>query len=236
MSKLERVSTRVSQATALEELQLASEGLRDDYGLNHVVYHWVNSIGERFGCGTYGSDWVDRYLEKDYLYIDPVILGCFNRFDPVNWKQLDWSSKAARSFRKDAAAYGIGTQGFSVPIRGPNGQFALFTITQTCSDSEWEAFIEANQRDFILIAHNFNQKALNFEEGVFSVAHPQLSPRELSAMSLLAKGRSRAQAASEMSISEHTLRVYIEAARHKLGAMNTTHAVARALATGLIVV
>ena len=38
-----------------------------------------------------------------------------------------------------------------------------------------------------------------------------------------------------MSISEHTLRVYIESARHKLGALNTTHAVARALSTGLIV-
>jgi DNA-binding CsgD family transcriptional regulator len=46
----------------------------------------------------------------------------------------------------------------------------------------------------------------------------------------------RAQAAAEMEISEHTLRVYIETARHKLGALNTTHAVARALSRGLIVV
>jgi DNA-binding CsgD family transcriptional regulator len=63
-----------------------------------------------------------------------------------------------------------------------------------------------------------------------------LSPRELGAMTLLAKGFSRAQTADEMQISEHTLRVYIEAARHKLGALNTTHAVARALSRGLIVV
>jgi DNA-binding CsgD family transcriptional regulator len=58
----------------------------------------------------------------------------------------------------------------------------------------------------------------------------------LGAMTLLAKGFSRAQTADEMQISEHTLRVYIEAARHKLGALNTTHAVARALSRGLIVV
>jgi DNA-binding CsgD family transcriptional regulator len=32
------------------------------------------------------------------------------------------------------------------------------------------------------------------------------------------------------------LRVYIESARHKLGAANTTHAVARALSLGFIVV
>jgi len=46
----------------------------------------------------------------------------------------------------------------------------------------------------------------------------------------------RAQAALVLRISEHTLRVYIESARNKLGALNTTHAVARALSYGLIVV
>ncbi|MEO1364155.1 MAG: helix-turn-helix transcriptional regulator, partial [Pseudomonadota bacterium] len=63
-----------------------------------------------------------------------------------------------------------------------------------------------------------------------------LSPREIDAMTLLAVGYSRAQVADSLSISEHTLRVYIESARHKLGAHNTTHAVARAISQGLIVV
>jgi DNA-binding CsgD family transcriptional regulator len=49
-------------------------------------------------------------------------------------------------------------------------------------------------------------------------------------------GLNRAQAVDTMSISEHTLRVYIESARFKLGAINTTHAVARAMSRGLIVV
>ena len=38
-----------------------------------------------------------------------------------------------------------------------------------------------------------------------------------------------------LAISEHTLRAYIEGARLKLGALNTVHAVARAVAEGLIV-
>ena len=88
----------------------------------------------------------------------------------------------------------------------------------------------------ILIAHYFNQKALEFEPGRTPEANSALSPREVDAMTLLAVGYSRAQVAETLSISEHTLRVYIESARHKLGAMNTTHAVARAMARGLIVV
>ena len=60
--------------------------------------------------------------------------------------------------------------------------------------------------------------------------------RELSTMTLLARGCSRSQAAHDEQISEYMLRVYFEGARHKLAALNTTHAVARALTRGLIVV
>ena len=236
MRKLEKFLERLNLATAHEDFQRATSELQEHYKVNHVVYHWVNSVGERFGAGTYSTEWVDRYLERDYLYIDPVVVGCFNRFTPVNWKELDWSTKAAQSFLKEAVEFGVGPQGLSIPIRGPNGQYALFTVSHACLDDEWEKFIERNQKDLMIVGHAFNQRALAFEELNFSTSQPMLSPREVSSIALLAKGRSRAQAAAEMSISEHTLRVYIEAARHKLGALNTTHAVARALSMGLIVV
>jgi DNA-binding CsgD family transcriptional regulator len=170
------------------------------------------------------------------LRTDPVVSGCYQRFHPVDWKRLDWTSKAARALLLEAIEYGVGNQGFSVPIRGPNGQFALFTVNNSCSDPEWEAFAEANRRDLILIAHYFNEKALELEPGRTPGIAQALSPREIDAMTLIAIGYNRAQVADTLSISEHTLRVYIESARFKLGALNTTHAVARALSRGLIVV
>lgn len=235
-STLENFLEAIPQVETLEHFQVATETLRDALGLDHVVYHWVNSVGERFGAGTYSSEWVDRYLEKDYLRMDPVIFGCFQRFTPVNWKQLDWSSKAAKAFLVEAIDFGVGNQGYTIPIRGPHGQFALFTVNNTASDKDWETFIETHGRDLIIAGHEFNKKALEFETGDTALPTPSLSPRETMAISNLAKGLSRAQAAQEMGISEHTLRVYIEAARHKLGALNTTHAVARALSTGVIIV
>ncbi|ARE38749.1 Transcriptional activator protein raiR [Rhodovulum sp. P5] len=227
---------RLQRATTLEHLYRATEELRDYYGVLHVVYHWVSSVGDQYGAGTYSTEWVDRYLERGYVRVDPVVSGCLHRFHPVNWKQLDWSSKAARDFLTDAIAHGVGNQGYSIPVHGPSAQFAVFTVSDSCSDEEWETFVKANMRDLILIAHDFNRKALEFEQGDTPAPTTALSPREVSAMTLLAQGMSRAQAAQELSISEHTLRVYIEAARHKLGALNTTHAVARALSSGLIAV
>ncbi len=226
----------IQRVETFEGFQSATEDLRDLLAISHVVYHWVNSVGERFGAGTYSSEWVDRYLEKDYLRMDPVIFGCFQRFTPVNWKQLDWSSKAAKTFFRDALDYGVGNQGYTIPIRGPNGQFALFTLNHTATDEEWDRLISRIQRDLVVVAHEFNKKALAFEAVDENQTTPALSPRELSAITHIAKGLSRAQAAAELGISEHTLRVYIESARHKLGALNTTHAVARALSMGVIIV
>lgn len=234
--RLDGLIERLESAEGLEDLQILIEEIRDRYGVDHIVYHWVNSNGEQYGCGTYDIEWVNHYLEKGYLRVDPVVAGCYQRFHPVDWKRLDWSSKASRALMQDAIAHGVGNQGYSIPLRGPNGQFALFSLSTNCSDEEWEAFTVTNRRDLILIAHYFNQKALEFEPGRAPEPAQPLSPREIEAMTLLAVGYSRAQAADTLSISEHTLRVYVESARHKLGAMNTTHAVARALSRGVIVV
>jgi len=227
---------RVEQARGLDDIQTLIVALRDQYRVDHVVYHWVSSDGEQYGCGTYDPVWVQRYVEQDYLRIDPVIIGCFQRFHPVEWKRLDWSGKQARAFQADASAHGVGNQGYSIPIRGPNGQFALFSLSHSCNDPDWARFTQGHQRDLILIAHFFNRKALELERNRAPEPARGLSPREIDALTFLAMGYARGQVADMLEISEHTLRAYIESARFKLGATNTTHAVARALAEGLIVV
>lgn len=234
--QLELLIERLEDATALDDLQREVVALRDLYGVDHIGYVWVSSSGDHYGCGTYSMEWRQRYLEKGYMRVDPVILGTFNRFHPVDWRDLDWTGRQARAFLKDALAHGVGNHGLAIPVRGPAGQFALFSASHDCDDAFWDAFVAENRRDLILVAHFFNQKALQFEGARMSEAAGALSPREIEVMTSLALGHSRAQAAEALGISESTLRVYIESARHKLGALNTTHAVARALAQGLIVV
>jgi len=233
---IERVLEKLDATSTLEGLQDVITTLRTAFAVDHMVYHWVDSAGDQYGCGTYSDAWRDHYIERNYLRVDPVVTGCFQRFHPVDWKRLDWSSKAARAFQAEAVEYGVGNQGYSIPIRGPNGQFALFTVSHSCNDDTWAEFTENHARDLILIAHFFNRKALEFEPNRTPEQSRSLSPREVDAMTLLAIGYSRAQVAESLSISEHTLRVYIESARFKLGALNTTHAVARAMSRGLIVV
>ncbi len=234
--RLDTFFDSMQDAKTLDDLQGRITGLRDLLDVEHLVYHSVNSTGQQYAALTYSLDWVDRYLEQDYARVDPVVQGCYRRFHPVDWKRLDWSGKPVREFMGEAQEAGVGHQGFSVPIRGPNGQFALFTVSDIRNDDQWERYTESHVRDLILAAHFVNQKALEIERGSDETAMQKLSPREVDALTLLAMGYSRGQAAESLSISEHTLRVYIESARFKLSAMNTTHAVARGLSLGLIMI
>lgn len=222
-------------ATSLEQIQGRLYSLREELEVDNFAYHCLDASGDKYGAMTYDAPWVKRYIEMDYARVDPVIRGTFQRFHPVDWKQLDWSAKAAREFMGEALDTGVGNQGLSVPIRGPNGQFAVFSVNNRAKDAAWESYRKEYLKDFILMSHFLNQRALELEENI-NPPIPNLSPRESDALTHLANGLSRANVAEKLKISEHTLRVYIESARFKLGASNTTHAVARAMIRGLIIV
>ncbi|KMW59448.1 Transcriptional activator protein raiR [Candidatus Rhodobacter oscarellae] len=234
--RLDTYIETVQSANSLDELQGRIKDLRNVFDVEHVVYHSINSLGQQYASHTYTPEWETYYFAENFERIDPVVQGCLRRFHPVDWRRLDWSGKAARDFLGEAVDAGVGHQGFSVPIRGPSGQFALFTISDRRSDAVWEKYTEAHVRDVILAAHFINQKALEIERGSDEADVAKLSPREVDALTMLAMGYNRAQASESLSISEHTLRVYIESARSKLGAANTTHAIAKALTLGLVIV
>lgn len=235
-AELDRILEALDATDTIDGLQSIIEQVCGVFGVDHAMYHWVDSAGDHYYFGTYPQEWIERYQEQAYVRVDPVVVGCYQRFHPVDWKRLDWSSKPARVFLKDALEHGVGNQGYSIPIRGPNGQFAVFTVSHNCDDESWERLTERYGRDLILMGHYFNRKALEFEPNRTGEQAQPLSPREIDALTFLAIGYSRAQVAKTLSISEHTLRVYIESARFKLSAINTTHAIARAISLGLIIV
>ena len=234
--KFDQLLDDLNATTALSGLQQIVERCAELLGIDHTVYHWVDSAGDHYYFGTYKEAWVDRYQERGYVRIDPVVTACYQTFHPVDWRRLDWTPKNVHAFFEDAKSHGVGCQGYSIPIRGPNGQFAVFTVSDNCSDETWDQFVLTYNRDLLVVGHYFNRKALEFEPGRINENDVPLSPRELDTLTLLALGHNRAQVADQLRISEHTLRVYIESARYKLGAANTTHAIARATSYGLIVI
>jgi DNA-binding CsgD family transcriptional regulator len=233
-ANLEALLERLQTTKSIEELQVWAHELRDHFGVTHVFYHTATLNREQVGAFTYSLDWARRYLDRDYIAIDPVVLGARRRFHPMDWKSLDWSSSQAREMMRDAMAHGLGNQGWSIPIWGPQGEFALFCVNHTADDRAWAEFTGRNGKELLLVSHLVHAQAMRIVNKEVDPPTMELSPREREALTQLSLGRSRAAVADALDISENTLRAYIDSARHKLGALNVTHAVALALAKGII--
>ncbi len=233
-SRLEILLDKLETATSLEDIQGLIELFRDTYQVTHTVYHLVGDTGREYGAFTYDLSWVQRYIDMKYFRIDPVVTESLKRFHPVDWRHLDWTGAPQRRLMEEALQAGVGKQGISIPIRAVNGMTALFSVTSFMDDREWDDFLRTHNRDLLLAAHSIHQKVMDVMDEAPDILGAELSPRERDALTLLASGQSRAEASEALKISEHTFRVYVDTARHKLGALNTTHAVALALSRGLI--
>ncbi|MEM7489664.1 MAG: autoinducer binding domain-containing protein [Pseudomonadota bacterium] len=227
------VLERLGNVDSFDGLEGAIVGLRETFDVEHVVYHFVKTSGDRWGAVTYKKDWVETYIEEDFQTIDPVVLSCFNKFTPADWKGMDWSGRQARMLMAEGVAHGVGNQGVTLPLRGPGGQFAVLTLNDQTNDDNWARFTRGVLNDLLLVGHYVNERAIALE-GRRDVPIQALSPREADSLTLLASGLGRAQVAERLRISENTLRVYIEGARFKLNANNTVHAVATAMSRGMI--
>ncbi len=256
--RVEKLLETLPSIDSIEDLGSIINVIRDVFQVGHVTYLAL-SLGHGFrlssrpasgsligdggtwwrhatmlGAGTYAPEWGVRYAEAGYARIDPVVEGASRSFLPVNWKELDWDSKLRRQFFREAIECGIGNQGYTIPLRGPDGQFAIFVINDNTTDQKWKRYIEENRQDILIVAHFFHQKVIEVERIFGDPPKVKLSTRELDVLRYLAGGKSRGQVADQLKISENTIRVYIDSARHKLGALNVTHAIAITLSKGII--
>jgi two-component system, NarL family, response regulator len=67
-----------------------------------------------------------------------------------------------------------------------------------------------------------------------SLAHPELSPRELQVLRRLAAGDSNQEIGRMLQITEHTVKAHVKSILEKLGATGRTEAIAIAIKRGLI--
>ena len=256
--QLNKILETLQTMPNLEKFDGIIEAIRDIYDVDHVCYYarslgldareredyFVGSLplvngqvrhgGRMVAAMSYSSEWMSRYMEANFATTDPVLREASQRFDPVDWSQIDWDRDRSHHFFEEAVDFGLGNQGYSVPVRGPGGQFAIFNINKTCSADTWEKFLSSHRSDMMLLAHYTHQQILKVAGHEHRQKTRPLSSREQDAIRLIADGLSRGQAADKLGISENTFRVYIDSARHKLGALNIPHAVALAAHRGLI--
>ena len=215
-------------------IELAIEALRDALAVDHVSYY-SSKLGtkpavEPYVRVTYTGSWIKRYVQMDYLNIDPVLQEGFSRILPFDWSDLSFEDKA-RDMLMDALAHGVGPHGFSVPVRGAHGHRGLFSVTSSGSLGGWHEFLAARMRDLVEIGHRIHKRAIREE---FGTPELRLTARELDCLFWTGEGKEASDIASILEISRFTVRDYLKSARYKLDCVTSTQAVSKAVKLGLL--
>jgi DNA-binding CsgD family transcriptional regulator len=237
-ANVQEIVELMDAATSEHDLKGVIEKILELYGLRHVVYHGsripTELTTEPILLCTYEKDWIDRYFERQYFCIDPVIRFGSERLLPVDWSELPDDTPAIRCFFGDAQEHGVGRHGMTIPIRGPGGERALFSVTSDASSRQWQRDRLHYARELQVFAHCFHNRAVVFHWASHNHSIARLSPRERQCLQLLGQGRAPKQITADLQISESAVRLYISSARRKLKCVNTNHAISRATRLRLI--
>lgn len=210
-------------------------------GFRYFTYHIVRvpGLGSRlpYVVTTYPESWVTHYITEGYVHVDPVLIQGPKSVVPFNWNEVarpvELSEKQSRLFH-EAHDYGI-ADGMSVPIHGPNGEYASMSLVADGGGREAELTTRRYRHLMHLLSlyyHNHTGSILI--EKHLPTAFPELTDRERECLQWVSKGKTTWDISAILNIAERTVIFHIENAKKKLGVYSRSHAVVKAIMLGLI--
>lgn len=231
---------RLDQATSAEEATDALVAWSQDLGFRRVVYASMKMgrMDPPVVFGSYPEQWVKRYMEQGYGTVDPVACIGVRTVLPFRWGDAEFRKAFARPQKQlfsESAEFGI-CRGFSVPVHGPGGEFSLVTLATDEMDRSFHRLVDLSEDMLHIGSCYLHQRIADLTRGTAGPPPGSsiLSPRETECLTWTAGGGTAAEIGDRLAIAESTVAYHLHAAKRKLGARTKGHAVARALALGLI--
>lgn len=167
---------------------------------------------------------------------DPYYHACFRDVPVVDWAAVRRDAHALSPLERTSRDYLIDLNvgmGITVPIRR-RSHFAFMSVLDECGADALSAKV-ARSRDMLFLTAHFFHNAMFTKFGCVDLGlHRRLSPREIECLSWSARGKTFDDVATILGISRETVKIHLRRAGEKLGAVNRTHAIAKAVALGLI--
>jgi DNA-binding CsgD family transcriptional regulator len=218
------------------DMEAAIAGLRDIIGVDHLVYHssklGTSPSADPYIRLTYPASWIKRYLQMNYVDVDPVLREGFLRTLPFDWSELKVGSEREGAFMLDALAHGVGPFGMSIPLRSKRGHRGLFSLSSSGPAEAWRAFRKASLPALIDIGNRLHRRVIR---EVFGEEHVHLTSREIECLHWTSLGKDAGEIAGILQLSPHTVRDFLKSARFKLDCASSAQAVSKATKLGLLV-
>lgn len=236
MSWREQCLIRLGDATtSLDGLVGAMRDVTAELGFEHCSYvhrqplpiaqpalHWAS---------TYPKAWLDRYFQRQYLEVDPLVRRVLQVSTPVVWGDGDGDGDDEPQFWEEARSFGI-RHGWAVSSRGHAGAVGLMSVARS-HDPVTAAELERHEMQLLWLAHT----AQGLVATLPGMAAPPLEPlslRECEVLRWSAAGKTADEIGMILAITPRTVAFHINRCITKLDAANKTEAVAKALVLGLL--
>ena len=179
------------------------------------------------------AEYVDRYVEKNYVIHDPVLKELRLNLNPYSWGDIREGrdlKKSERTIIDEGREFGA-YDGLVIPIVNLTGSMALFS---PCGrDPDLSPRARAALEVVGIYSHHALTRALVRRQRE-EVVHTPLTPREREIMQWVAIGKTDEEIAGILSISTTTVTSHVENAKQKLDAFRRTYAVVQAIRLGEI--
>lgn len=209
------------------------------FAFTYYAYHPHSKNKLKYDCCSVNwKRWHQHYIEEGYETIDTTLSNVYQDSLPIMWDlktQLkEAKNERERQMRLDGITFGA-DKGISIPIHGPNDDFAVFLLVQMKNENCLENWGNI-QDELMLLAQAYYQFVKRLL--ILNVSHSnqyQLNNRELQCILLTAKKRSVHEIANFLKIKERTVNFHIQNANKKMGVQNKYQSVAKAIEKGIIV-
>ncbi len=233
----------INRAQTVDELQAIASRHLDDLGFSMFAFHMVRHTQTRSAdkvltiLTDYPKEWLQRYTTNRYIWQDLVHERSAGTIIPFAWSEAQEREipKTAAIVFEEAAEFGL-RDGFSVPVRGLNNTFSVFSAVADGTVAERRQALKMNGGNVTLLASLLHQRCTELLDanGKLDSERVRLTDREREVLKWIGSGKTSPDIADILGISEATVDSHVHAAMVKLDATTRTHAAVVAAMEGLI--
>jgi DNA-binding CsgD family transcriptional regulator len=207
---MEFVATAERVATETE-LVKAFEGLLQEIGISQYFLGEVSGVlpDEVLRYGNWNDEWVKRYIEQDYHYVDAIVAKAKSTPKAFGWETVreeGFLSGPSKKVMDEAGEFGI-QAGYSVPVFQANGYLAVasFGSGRQAPDQRTRAALQ-------LATVYFHARLLAFRD-TYLPCREMLTPRQRECLHWVGAGKSDWEIGEILNIAEATVHSHVENAK-----------------------
>lgn len=233
-----------------EDLLSASLMVKNEYQLFEVVKSTASKLGfdycaygmqsplsiaepKTIMLNNYPEAWQKRYVKQQYVRVDPTVQHCMLSLQPLVWSSQSANTQSQKDFWEEARSYGlnVGWAQSSRDFIGTRGMLTLARSTDQLSEKEQKAQY-TNMFWLSQTVHSSIAKIVNETE--FAQFNLYLTTREKEVLRWTAEGKTSAEIAQILGVTERTVNFHLCNSMQKLNVNNKVSAAIRAVMLGIL--